>query len=147
MKIKTGNILNYSDTYDAICTTTNGVISSSGRLVMGAGNAKAFKNRFRGIDRRLGEAVVTGGNVPHVVQFGNTSIVSFPTKNHWRGKSSLDLIVKSANSLVKIADEKGWKTVGIPAPGVGKGGLHWRIVEGQISNILDDRFIIHFLRR
>ena len=147
MKIKTGNILDYAGTYDAICTTTNGVISSSGCLIMGAGNAKAFKNRFPGIDRRLGDLVRTGGNIPHIVQFGNTNIVSFPTKNNWRSKSNLGLIVESANALVKIADEKNWETIGIPAPGVGKGGLRWKIVEGQISPILDNRFIIHFLGR
>lgn len=143
MLIKRGNILDCS--YDVICTTTNGVTKKSGKLVMGAGNARAFRDKFKGLDQQLGDLVKRWGNIPHLITVNGRQIVSFPTKHHWRDKSDLSLIKRSAMLIVEMADSNEWNTVGIPAPGVGKGGLPWSSVKQVLSPILDDRFIIHFL--
>ena len=44
--ILTGNIFDYVGLVDAICITTNGTIKSNGELVMGAGVAKAFYDKY-----------------------------------------------------------------------------------------------------
>ena len=140
------NILNSKKQYDAICVTTNGVVKSNGRLVMGAGVAKAFREKFPGLDLELGKKVSQYGNIPFVIYRQGTAIVSFPTKHHWKHKSDIGLIMNSAKSLLKITSGRFWTQVAIPAPGVGHGGLDWKTqVKPSIEKILDDRFTIHFL--
>ena len=41
-----GNIFDYIGKVDAICITTNGTIKSNGELVMGAGVAKEFYDKY-----------------------------------------------------------------------------------------------------
>lgn len=146
MKIKKENILDSKKQYDAICVTTNGVVKANGRLVMGAGVAKAFRDKFPGLDLELGRKVKEYGNIPFVVYRQGTAIVSFPTKHNWKHKSDIGLIINSARSLSKIASARFWTQIAIPAPGCGKGGLDWETqVKPSIEAILDDRFTIHFL--
>ena len=146
MKIKKENILDSKKSYDAICVTTNGVVKSNGRLVMGAGVAKAFKEKYPGLDLELGKKVKEYGNIPFVIYRKGTAIVSFPTKHHWKHKSDIGLIMNSARALSKIASARFWTQIAIPAPGCGHGGLDWDTqVRPGIQNILDDRFTIHFL--
>ena len=49
--------------YDAICVTTNGVVKRNGELVMGAGVAKQFANKFANIQKflvkKLNQQVIT----------------------------------------------------------------------------------------
>ena len=146
MKIVKGNIFNMLDKYDLVCTTTNGIVRANGRLVMGAGNAKAFRDYFPNLDLELGSKVSVYGNRPFLVYKKGKAICSFPTKNHWRDKSDICLIQSSANALVKIATSRFLTRVALPAPGVGAGGLSWKKdVYPVLKPILDDRFVIHFL--
>ena len=66
MKIEKGNILNYIGVVDIVCVTTNGIIKSNGELVMGAGCALEFKNRFPKIPKILGDKIKKSGNLPYV---------------------------------------------------------------------------------
>lgn len=134
-----GNLWTYL--CDARCVPTNGIIKSDGSLVMGAGVAKAANRRFPGLARRLGELVGSRhGNIPFY--FDDIGIISFPTKRHWRDKSSLELIARSANHLKWIADEHRLSKVALPRVGCGMGGLDWKDVKSVLAAYLDDRFVV-----
>lgn len=143
MKVEKGDVLNYIGKSDIVCVTTNGIVKSNGELVMGAGCALAFKKRFPELPKTLGLKVKEKGNRPLVGgKVEDTYIVSFPTKNHYSDNSDLELIKKSAQILVQIADFYNSKTIYIPSPGTGLGNLSKTDVYEELSSILDDRFII-----
>lgn len=144
MKTTRGNILNPHNikTYDAICFTSNGIVKNNGALVMGAGVAKAFRDRFNGIDNIFGKIVSCYGNHVWVVKHSKLNIVSFPTKHHWRNASDLRLIKRSAEELMLAIENNKWNNVALPRPGCSNGGLHWTDVTKVISNILDDRVTV-----
>ena len=139
-----GDIFDYIGVADCICVTTNGVVKRNGELVMGAGVAKAFADKFTNISFVLGYKVKKYGN--HVFQAGyyhnKTAVLSFPTKHHYSAKADLDLIIQSANRLVKWANQNNAKSIIIPSPGTGLGGLDKTVVYDALSNILDERFTI-----
>lgn len=143
MKVQKGDILNYIGIADIVCITTNGIVKSNGELVMGAGCALAFKERFPEIPKILGKKVRAKGNIPLIVgNVGKTYIVSFPTKNDYRNKSNINIIKNSAKFIVEIADYLEAEKIYIPSPGTGFGGLSKEDVYKEIEAILDDRFII-----
>jgi len=140
-------------TADAVCFTSNGIIKSGGELVMGAGIAKQFRDRFELIAERFGALVKSQGNhvyflkfmePPNDVDYRMIWIVSFPTKHHWRNDSDLELIKQSANELMTQLNNAPFiKTVYLPRPGVGLGGLSWeKEVRPAIEKILDNRVIV-----
>lgn len=139
-----GDFWTVAKDYDAICCTTNGVCKSNGDLVMGAGIALAFKQRYPEMPKILGELVGEIGNNSYlIVGLDNKSaLVSFPTKNHWKDQSDIDLIVKSAKQLVAHADTAKWEKVLLSKPGCGLGGLNWKEVKPILDPILDNRFTI-----
>jgi len=140
---KKGNIWDGIGVCNAICITTNGIVKNNGALVMGAGIALDAVRRFPGLDLKLGSAVSKYGNVPAIgTVTQKTAIISFPTKNNFKDKSDISLIVKSANLLTMIADKLKWQTIFMTRPGCGLGGLEWLVVYTHISPILDNRFII-----
>ncbi len=135
--------------YDAICVTTNGVVKRNGELVMGAGVAKQFADKFANIQKILGEKVkATGNHVYHVGTYQTLNkrskydVLSFPTKHNYNDKSDLDLIIKSAKRLVKWANISGATNIILPSPGTGLGGLKQLDVFNALDGILDDRFTI-----
>lgn len=65
----------------------------------------------------------------------------------WMSQAKPELIKRSAELLVQLAEDFEWKSVIIPKPGCGAGGLNWRDVKPLLQG-LDDRFyIIDFPRR
>lgn len=136
---------------DAICFTSNGVIKKNNELVMGAGIAKAFKNKFEDLPQIAGILVKLNGNICQKIDkhidmiIGQVNIVSFPTKHHWRDKSDINLIKKSAKELMALIEENNWKMIYLTRPGCGMGGLSWKEVKLAIENILDDRVVIAYL--
>ena len=115
---------------DARCVTTNGILRRDGALIMGKGIALEAAKRFPGIDRILGEKVRTQGNVPYYVP--EHQVFSFPTKQHWRDKSSLPLISR-AHHLVELVNLLCMNKVILPRPGCGSGGLQWEEVKPAIE--------------
>jgi O-acetyl-ADP-ribose deacetylase (regulator of RNase III) len=147
MKEITGDIFRF----DVFCVPTNGVVKSNGCLVMGAGFARECAKRWPELPREFGKLVKTYGNVPHVVitmtslllKLGSRTIISFPTKHDFSKPSSLSLIKESAEKLVQIVDNMGYKTVALPRVGCGLGGLDWESqVKPCLQKRLDDRFVI-----
>lgn len=137
---------------DARCITTNGVIRpTDGAAVMGRGCALEAHRRFPGVANYLGLMILNHGNHVHELALvPKTSdgsslwvLLSFPTKNHWRDKSDLELIRQSCVELMEMADlNPSWATILLPRPGCGAGGLAWPLVRDTISPLLDDRVVV-----
>ncbi len=139
--------------YDAFVCTTNMVVKKNGCLVMGAGIAKDFRDRFRNIDLDWGRRINDGLHINgFMVTTAHTSLggkrivdlVAFPTKQHWKNDASPELIKQSALTLARTADILGWKSILMTRPGCGLGNLDWTDVKRLLDPILDNRFrVIH----
>ena len=144
---------------DAVCFTSNGVLNNKGELVMGAGVAKAFKQKWPDISMLAGNVVKTNGNICQIITtmsynmmfsktvklvgFHKVDVIAFPTKEHWRDQSDIDLIIKSSIELMKLCNAHSYKSVYLPRPGCACGGLDWeKEVKPAIKDILDERIII-----
>lgn len=106
---------------NAICFTSNGVVKADGTLVMGAGIAKVFRDKFSWLPLSAGKLVKNYGNKCQVM--GSTyfedrriSIVGFPTKQNWRDSSDINLIIKSSKELMLLIEKNGWKRAALPRP-------------------------------
>jgi len=168
MREQTGDLFAV-DGVDAVCITTNGIVTKRGACVLGRGVAARAKERWPGVDRILGAAIHQHGNVVQVLtgQYDKPPVpmlwdeeviggspdsdgivlpwhlVAFPVKHDWRDPALVTLIIKSANQLVALANQKAWKAVALPRPGCGNGGLDWaRHVRPVLAPLLDDRFAI-----
>lgn len=157
MQVIKCNIFDKCKSGDALCVTTNNCIKSDGKLVMGAGNAKTFRNTFKGIDEKLGSFVTKYGN--RVFRVGEkeikielepskiVTVFSFPTKNNWKDKSDLNLIEQSCIQLKQVVGKfKIQGNIYIPAPGCSNGGLDW---ENEVKPIvekylIENKYIIYF---
>lgn len=155
-----GDIFSYIGKADAICVTTNGTIKSNGELVMGAGVAKEFYDRYNSqqIAFVLAQKIYKGPKMPnlHVVDSKNnicykcvdakdnfgTYVISFPTKNHFQDKGNIDLIKQSAKRIIWIANNYKLNKIIIPSPGTGCGKLSKEEVYDELDKILDKRFYI-----
>ena len=148
MKEITGDLWDYwmeDDTY--ICITTNGIVKTNGRAVMGVGIAKQARDKVKDLDLDVGRAINKHGNHVHYLAM---SMVTFPTKNHWQEKSSIELIKRSCEELMIMLDslqtdpeEFDVERIILPRPGCNNGGLDWESeVKPAIENILDDRIWI-----
>lgn len=132
---------------EGVCVTTNGILKSDGRAVMGAGIAKQANALFH-LDLRLGQYLKAYGNrVFNMGRYSNGSkcfsVITFPTKYHWKDDSDITLICKSCEQLVELCNKFGITKCYLPPVGCGCGNLNYEnIVKPWISQILDDRFVI-----
>jgi O-acetyl-ADP-ribose deacetylase (regulator of RNase III) len=134
----------------ACCIPVNCIVKRNGELVMGAGLAKAFAQRFPVLPMMLGMTFQQLGAGVHVVRCSeNTDVgcsirelISFPTKFAYSAPSDLMLIQASAKELLEVADTAGLKQVYLPKVGCGLGGLRWAEVFPILDEILDERFLI-----
>jgi len=155
---------------DAVCISTNGFVKNNGECVMGKGCAKEAAEYFPEIPKVLGDRIKKYGNVVNLLRHcDGVAILSFPVKpekvvaeNHrmvvrhmqrtfkiadgsevpgWACVADIEIIKRSAEQLVVLADKHGWKKVLIPRVGTGAGELDWKDVKPILDEILDDRFI------
>lgn len=121
-----GNIWDFlskeNDTY--ICIPTNKTLNNSGELVMGAGLALAAKLKFPGIEMSWGKVLQEVPNV-HVHLSAKENLICFPTKNHWKEKSSIEILKQSIDELLSFIEFFGLQRVFLPRIGCGLGGLSW----------------------
>lgn len=129
--------------------TTNGIVRQDGNGVMGKGQALEAKKLFPGIEQKLGKYLKAYGNrVFNMGAYGNSTremtVVTFPTKHHFKDKSDLTLIAKSAGQLYEMANKFGFTKIYLPPVGCGLGGLDY---DTQVKTMLewylcDDRFVV-----
>ena len=130
---------------DLLVFTSNGVVKRNGALVMGRGIAKLVRDFYPGIDRVFGRRVKTYGNRPFIVKIeGKASpsprfVMSFPTKHHWRDRSSLELIRESRKKAVEelkdwreLLSREGIRRVLCPVWGTENGGLSFEDVREEL---------------
>lgn len=142
MKETTGNIWNYYYRGHWIAITTNGVIKKDGTAVMGSGIAAQAAEALPDLPYRLGDHLRRRGN--EVAVFDDIHLLTLPTKSHWYGKASLELIGHSLWQIVKWADQtKQTGPIYLPRPGCGLGQLGWEpTVRKLCEEWLDDRFVV-----
>lgn len=134
--IKAGDLLR--ENTDAIVNTVNCV------GVMGKGialqfkqqwpqNYKAYYNACKAGEVKLGKMFVY-----ELGQLANKPyyIINFPTKNHWKDKSTLTDIKNGLEDLTRCMDKYCIKSVAIPPLGCGNGGLKWDDVKNLIETYL-----------
>lgn len=138
MKEIRGDIWDYRGSA-IVAITTNGQVSRSGRAVMGRGVAAQAASLFPDMAEQLGRRLVEGGN--HVHYLGE-NIVSFPVEHSPYQVPDLGLIERSARELVALADDRGWRSVVVPRPGCGGGGLSWGEVRPILERCFDARFTV-----
>lgn len=154
MKIIKGNIFE-SDNYDCLCIPTNGQTKQNGTLgVWGAGIALEAAKRWRSLPEKHAKILKTIGHefyylddVEHKGKY--IGIYTFPTKNHWKDPSPIELIEKSARELaeynLKYLPEERF-TFALPLPGGGNGRLNHDFVIKRLELILtEDNYHIYYL--
>lgn len=147
---------------DAICITTNGQYTMSGKAAMGGGCAGVCARLWPQTADRLGLMLKQlGANVPYVIgaldahqQYLEPTremirdkafkclIFSYPTINKLENGANLQLVAQSAALLKDYVDQFDLHGVVCPRPAVGIGGLLWADVKPVIQPYLDDRFTI-----
>lgn len=136
MRILKQDITELFDTPHNLIFTSNAVRKSNGELVMGAGVALAFRNRWPDLAAELGNKLnfipintpVKQKNEYNLVQSTiHPNIWAFQTKYHWRNPSDADLVINSLKALaekVSTSNELWYMT----PPGCGLGGLDKQMV-------------------
>lgn len=110
--------------------------------VMGAGLAYAFKVRYPYCyiiyrEECAKKKLKVGTILPIMVSTNlPTTVVCFPTKVHWRDRSSLTYIKDGLIALRKYIVENNVKSISIPRIGCGLGGLDWNDVSRLIFETL-----------
>lgn len=122
---------------DALVNTVNTV------GVMGKGIAlqfkKAYPHNFKVYKQACKDKTFGIGNILTVQDNnlnGSVFILNFPTKKHWRGKSTYEFIEQGLDILPSILKKNGIKSVAIPPLGCGNGGLDWQKVKALIEKYL-----------
>lgn len=140
----TGDFFSYADEQDikVLVCTTNQVVKADGRLVMGAGIARTFRDQFLDLDKIWGRQTefkkssltVSWDYLPYV-------LIGFPTKYHWRDPSDIRLIRKSLRKLEELVDYYNFDRILMTRPGCGNGGFRWSEIYKEMKH-LDDRYTI-----
>lgn len=124
VKVMIGDI--FTSKADALVNTVNTV------GIMGKGIALGFKTKFPDMFadyvRRCERGEVRLGQPYLYRRLTPPSVVNFPTKEHWRSRSSLADIVKGLNYLESHIGEWGIQSIAVPPLGCGEGQLEWRVV-------------------
>ena len=139
-----------SENYEGIVCTTNAIVKSDGRLVMGAGIAKQFKERYEDIDLEWGlRTEICGPQVfvtPRKVSLNGKEqtkyLIALPTKHNWKEKSKENYIIHYCRQLRVVIGAVNINKILMTPPGCGLGGLHWPDIRPKLEGILDGRFTV-----
>lgn len=134
MIIKIGNL------FESQAKTLVNTINCVG--VMGKGIALDFKKRYPDMYDEYVSMCSSGiirPGTPYVYQdLYGTSILNFPTKDHWRSPSKLSYIVSGLAWFREHYHEYGITSIAFPPLGCGNGGLSWEIVGPIMYDNLKD---------
>ena len=130
---------------ETIVITTNGIVKRNGEAVMGAGIALEMAKKYPLFPKVFGDKLKKDGNhvsMFFVPQVKGRKVITFPVKNHFKEKASLELIEQSCKEIVILADKFELTQIALPRPGCGVGGLKWKDVEPILEKHFDQRFFI-----
>ena len=124
MKIMIGNI------FDSTAKTLVNTVNCVG--VMGKGIALDFKNKYPTMYKeyvKLCHAGEIKPGKPYLYQdLYGTSILNFPTKEHWRSPSKLSYIIEGLDWFCENYQKYDISSIAFPPLGCGNGGLSWEVV-------------------
>lgn len=124
MQIMIGNI------FDSKAQTLVNTVNCVG--VMGKGIALEFKKRypemFKDYQELCSQNKVIAGKPYYYHDLFGTSIINFPTKDHWRSPSKLSYVIDGLDWFVDNYESLGITSIAFPPLGCGNGGLTWDIV-------------------
>lgn len=112
-----------------LVTTNSFLAANETKLTMGAGFAKAIRDKFPGFDEAAARSIKARGHgqlarygvVP--VLYSHLSIYLFQVKYHWKSDADLELIHYSARFLAGLALSEPTVNFYLNYPGIGKGNL------------------------
>lgn len=128
------------DEAEVLVNTVNCQLSSHGNGVMGKGVALAFKNAFPSIMKDYEAAIRSGEMAP-----GRALLFDLPdgrkwaalgTKDHFSQPSKQEWVDSGLQELGQKLRDGGYKSVALPPPGCGNGGLPWKDIEPLVHNHL-----------
>jgi len=125
MRVVEGDMWSVYEKVDLFLITTDSVVID-GKLVMGAGIAGEAARRFPILKVIFGKMIPESEGVYGLlVQNGwpSRSIGAFQTKTNWGLPSSLAIIERSTQDLIRWCDRHPGAEVALPFPGIGMGGL------------------------
>lgn len=103
--------------------------------VMGAGLALQFKQKYPDMYDHYKETCDAGRleiGLLHIYFSGDTIIINFPTKHHWKEKSKIESIDNGMKCLFEVIKIYNITSIAIPKLGCGLGGLTWYNVKAVI---------------
>ena len=132
MILNRGNMWSVFGQYDVFVFTANSYIRNDGALVMGRGIAKVVRDRFRGLDLRIGKWI--DRQVGHLGAYGFVTAVIrdmnvthrigvFQVKRNFADSAELGLIKASVTSLDSWIRIHRPKRIDMNFPGIGNGKL------------------------
>lgn len=135
MKLHYGNMWDSYEKAGRFLFTGNATVKKDGALVMGRGMALDVRDRFPGIDKRIGSKLIDGAEYNLLV---GKKIGVFQVKNHWSDDSDIDLIIRSLLFLSHWAHNNSHVEIHMNYPGIGNGGLDVDIVSPWIALLPDN---------
>lgn len=134
MIIKIGNM------FESKATTLVNTVNCVG--IMGKGIALEFKNRYPTMYKEyvsLCKSREVKPGIPYFYQdLCGTSVLNFPTKDHWKSPSKLSYIVDGLNWFCDNYEKYEIKSIAFPPLGCGNGGLSWDIVGPIMYSMLNN---------
>lgn len=140
MKLRIGNM--FDAKFDLYLATTNSELNNRNALIMGAGSAKSVKLQYPGIEQTFGNLVYKLRDKHYkygliTINYEGQLVGAFQTKTNYKYSSDIFLIKNSVEMLVSWCNANPTKTVALPYPGVGYGGMKIQEVEKIIAVLPD----------
>jgi hypothetical protein len=131
---------------DLILVTTNSIINSQNKLVMGRGAALEAASRYPTLAFDLAERIRPFGKWAYgviiVPRFANgVQLGAFQVKFNWKDKADLGLIRISATRLSAIAEALPDWRIAMNFPGIGNGQLTEKEVQPYIETLPSNVFV------
>lgn len=107
---------------NTIVIPINKVLKPNGELVMGAGVAEQARRRYEQLELYFGQQLSIGEEYVHIPMGNGVWLAGIPTKNHFKDKTTKEMLEKAIVYLEKVMYGTHGKTV-CPLLGAGLGGL------------------------
>lgn len=122
--------------------TANSCIRQNNALVMGAGNAKAFKETYPNVDIEFGKRInhLSEFNVKFL-GYGKGLLGAFQTKIDWKNNTPMNVLINSIEKLTYVANNNPYWIFHLPCPAIGRGGLEREVVFSLIETLPDNVYI------
>lgn len=114
----------HGDIFQSTCQVLGNPVNCIGP--MGAGLAKSFRERFKGLEDSWKEHCSSGSAFPgeaYLWPGESRWVANITTKDHWKNPSHLEWISSALESLQGEMDWNKLTSVALPALGCGLGGL------------------------